>query len=217
MNTPELPFSPASERNKGPILEALKRVLPRQGAVLEIGSGTGQHVVHFGACLPFLVWQPSDRTENLPGLRLRIQQEGSANILPPIALDVLTAWPERDFAAIYSANTAHIMSWKAVCVMFWGVARQLLHSGVFCLYGPFNENGAFTAASNAAFHEQLRSENPEMGLRDIAELEKLAASQQLRLAKRFSLPANNQLLVFDFAPEGKTSAWLRETAHENRD
>jgi hypothetical protein len=217
VNSPALPFSPACERNKGPILEVLEQVLPRQGTVLEIGSGTGQHVVHFSDRLPFLHWQPSDRSENLPALSLRIHEEGGPAIFPPITLDVLTAWPEQDFAAIYSANTAHIMSWKAVCAMFGGVASHLLHAGVFCLYGPFNENGAFTAASNAAFHEQLRSENPDMGLRDLADLEKLAASQQLRLARRFSLPANNQLLVFDFAPEGKPSALSRKTKHENRD
>lgn len=201
MNTPVLPFSPASERNKGPILEALERVLPRHGTVLEIGSGTGQHVVHFSARLPFLQWQPSDRAENLAGLRLRIHQEGGANILHPISLDVLIDWPEQEYAAIYSANTAHIMSWRAVCAMFEGVASHLVPTGVFCLYGPFNENGSFTAASNVAFHEQLRSENPEMGLRDICDLEKLAASQQLRLARRVAMPANNQILVFDCAPE----------------
>jgi hypothetical protein len=215
VNTAVLPFSAASERNKDPILEALEQVLPRQGTVLEIGSGTGQHVVHFSARMPFLNWQPSDRAENLPGLRLRLQQEGGASILPPITLDVLTAWPQREFAAIYSANTAHIMSWKGVCALFEGVASHLAHTGVFCLYGPFNENGAFTAASNAAFHEQLRRENPDMGLRDIADLEKLAASGQLRLAKRFSLPANNQLLVFDFPPGFRTSAGSRKFKNDN--
>ncbi|MGH8035913.1 MAG: DUF938 domain-containing protein, partial [Lysobacterales bacterium] len=191
-----LPFSPACERNKGPILEALQQVLPHRGTVLEIGSGTGQHLVHFSACLPGLQWQPSDREENLPGLHMRIQKEGGANILPPITLDVLGQWPEPGYESIYSSNTAHIMSWMGVCAMFEGVAHHLTGKGVFCLYGPFNENGDFTAPSNAAFHEQLKRENPEMGLRDIGDLEILAASQQLQLVQRFSLPANNQLLQF---------------------
>jgi cyclopropane fatty-acyl-phospholipid synthase-like methyltransferase len=198
--SPSPPFSPACERNKGPILAVLEQVLPRDGTVLEIGSGTGQHVVYFSAHLPHLRWQPSEREENLAGLRLRLQNEGGANILPPLTLDVRGAWPNTQFEAVFSANTAHIMSWAGVCDLFAGVAHHLAGSGVFCLYGPFNENGEFTAPSNAAFHEQLRRENPEMGLRDITDLENLADRQQLRLVNRFSLPANNQILQFSFAP-----------------
>lgn len=193
-------FSPACERNKGPILAVLEEVLPGEGTVLEIGSGTGQHVVHFSAHLSGLRWQPSDREENLPGLRLRLHDEGGANILPPLTLDVTGPWPDGKFEAVYSSNTAHIMSWAGVCDLFAGVASHLAADGVFCLYGPFNENGGFTSLSNAAFDEQLRKENPDMGLRDIADLENLAACHQLRLARRFLLPANNQVLLFCFAP-----------------
>ena len=124
--------------------------------------------------------------------------------LPPIPLDVTCAWPQPEYEAIYSANTAHIMSWLSVCAMFEGVALHLVTTGVFCLYGPFNENGAFTAGSNAAFHQQLKNENPEMGLRDIGDIEKLANSLQLELIQRFRLPANNQLLQFAVAPGGRT-------------
>jgi len=192
----ELPFSPASDRNKQPILEALKQVLPASGTVLEIGSGTGQHVVYFARQLPGLGWQPSDRTEYLPGLEQRLQREGGGNILPPIMLDVLEQWPEQEFDAVYSANTAHIMGWPAVCAMFAGVASRLVNGGAFCLYGPFNEDGAFTAPSNAAFDAQLRRENPEMGLRDIEALEALALDRQMNPTQRFQMPANNQMLVF---------------------
>ena len=191
-----LPFAPACERNKQPILAVLRQVLPNNGTVLEIGSGTGQHVVHFAAYLPELQWQPADRPEYLPGLRHRLQVEGSANIHSPILLDVLEQWPDQVFDAVYSANTAHIMAWPAVCAMFAGVAPRLVMGGVFCLYGPFNEKGKFTAPSNAAFDVQLRRENPQMGLRDVESLESLAFDQQMSLKHRFQLPANNQLLVF---------------------
>jgi len=191
-----LPFSAASERNKAPIFEVLQKVLPAHGTVLEIGSGTGQHVAFFAAQQPALRWQPSDRMENLPGLCRQLAAAGQANVLPPIELDVLHIWPQQVFAAVYSANTAHIMSWSAVCSMFEGVSRRLLPGGPFCLYGPFNEGGKFTAPSNAAFDASLKRENTAMGIRDIADLETLASSQQMKLEQRFCLPANNQLLLF---------------------
>jgi len=191
-----IPFSPASERNKGPILEVLDTVLPRAGVVLEIGSGTGQHVVYFASHLSHLQWQPADRAEYLPDLRRRLVMEGGANIRDAIELDVLKKWPEEVFDAIYSANTAHIMSWPAVCAMFAGVAMHLVDGGVFCLYGPFNEGGRFTAPSNEAFDARLRREDPAMGLRDIEALETIAQGHHLELTRRFPMPANNQILLF---------------------
>jgi hypothetical protein len=196
MTNPELPFSASCERNRNPILDALKQVLPEKGTVLEIGSATGQHVVYFAGNLPGLFWQPSDRSEYLPGLAQRLQVEGGANIAEPMELDVLAEWPDGPFAAIYSSNTVHIMNWQAVCAMFAGVARRLDPGSVFCLYGPFNEKGAFTAPGNEAFDGRLREENPEMGIRDLEALESLGMGHQLRILARFQLPANNQLLVF---------------------
>jgi len=195
MSSP-LPFSEACERNKGPILEALLPLLPRRGHVLELGSGTGQHVVHFAPHGSRLSWQPTERRENLSALGARIRLEGHSNILPPIELDVEGAWPDRRFAAAYSANTAHIMSWAAVCAMFRGVGRRLAPGGMFWLYGPFIVGGSHTAASNAEFDRQLQARDPQMGLRDVEALEELAGSQRLRLSARLELPANNQLLVF---------------------
>jgi cyclopropane fatty-acyl-phospholipid synthase-like methyltransferase len=191
-----LPFAAACERNKGPILEVLKGVLPTNGTVLEVGSGTGQHIVFFATHQPALQWQPSDREEYLPGLSRQVAAAACSNILSPIELDVLQHWPQQSFAAIYSANTAHIMSWRAVCALFQGVSRRLQPGGPFFLYGPFNEGGDFTAPSNAAFDAQLKRENPAMGIRDIEALETLANSQQMVLERAFHLPANNQLLLF---------------------
>ena len=196
----QLPFAEASERNKAPILEHLLPVLPARGRVLEIGSGTGQHVVHFAPACPRLTWQPSERKEQLEGLNARIRQEGHSNILPAIELDVAGAWPDHDCAAAYSANTAHIMSWTAVCSMFHAVGGRLATGGVFCLYGPFNVAGRYTAASNADFDQQLQQRDPDMGLRDVGELESLAGGCQMQLEQRKQLPANNQLL--DFRADG---------------
>ena len=195
-----LPFSDASERNKQPILEVLERHLPQRGFVLEIGSGTGQHVVFFAEKLKQLKWQPSELAENLPALNRRIEKEGGDNIKPAIALDVLdedlSAWPERVLSAAYSANTAHIMSWNAVRGMFSGVGQKLKERGVFCLYGPFNEGGKYTSDSNRAFDMQLKSRDPEMGLRDVRSLESLAQKHNMRLLDQVAMPANNQTLVF---------------------
>ena len=134
-----IPYSSAAERNRQPILEQLQKLLPREGAVLEIGSGTGQHAVFFDANLPGLLWQPSDQEENLAGLEACFAAEGNENILPLLKLDVLSdPWPGRCYDGAYSANTAHIMPWEAVVAMFSGVAAHLLPGARFCLYGPFN-------------------------------------------------------------------------------
>ena len=192
----ELPFSESCERNKEPILGALKQVFPEQGCVLEIGSCTGQHLVFFARALPNLTWQPSDQKEYLPGLARRVNLEGSANILDAVELDVTRSWPEGHFDAVYSSNTAHIMGWPAVCSMFEGVGRSLRTGGAFCLYGPFNENGRFTSASNEEFDRGLRVRDPVMGIRDLEALESLAHKHHLVLTEQFRLPANNCLVVF---------------------
>jgi len=191
-----LPFSEACERNKEPILEALGRIFPTSGRVLEIGSCTGQHLVFFAPSFPELSWQPSDQLDYLEGLSARIRLEGSPNILEAIELDVSKEWPGQLFDAVYSSNTAHIMSWESVCAMFAGVGSCLLPGGVFCLYGPFNEGGRFTTVSNQEFDCSLRVRDATQGIRDLEALETLASGQQMKLTQQFRLPANNCLLVF---------------------
>ena len=191
-----LPFSEACERNKEPILEALGRIFPTSGRVLEIGSCTGQHLVFFAPSFPELSWQPSDQLDYLEGLSARIRLEGSPNILEAIELDVSKEWPGQLFDAVYSSNTAHIMSWESVCAMFAGVGSCLLPGGVFCLYGPFNEGGRFTTVSNQDFDCSLRARDATQGIRDLEALETLASGQQMKLTQQFRLPANNCLLVF---------------------
>ncbi|MDZ4728910.1 MAG: DUF938 domain-containing protein [Xanthomonadales bacterium] len=200
----DLPFAPACERNKQPILEVLQRVLPQSGLVLEIGSGTGQHLVHFSAHLPQLLWQPTEQVENLPGLQRRLDMEAGSSVLPAMELNVAAAWPVISAAAVISANTAHIMGWQEVICMFGGVANILAEGGPFCLYGPFNQNGEFTSESNQQFDRDLKWRKASMGIRDVTELEKLAGRRHMKLEQQIALPANNQMLVF--RKDSETSA-----------
>lgn len=190
-------YSAASERNQQPILEQLQLWLPERGTILEIGSGTGQHAVYFSGHLTGLRWQPSDRDANLAGLKAQFSRAANPRILPPLKLDVLgDHWPAEEYAAAFSANTAHIMPWRAVEAMFAGLTGHLLKGAKFCLYGPFNVDGRFTSESNARFDMQLRAADPEMGIRDMAAVESLANAGDMVLEQRIPMPANNFLLVF---------------------
>ncbi len=192
-----LPFSAAVERNRQPILDHLQVLIPEHGSVLEIGSGTGQHAVFFTQKIPGLLWQPSDREENLATLEARFAEQGDENILPPIKLDVIRdPWPDYYYDAAFSANTAHIMPWEAVVSMFTGVASRLDTHARFCLYGPFNVNSCFTSQSNAHFDARLRAEDSKMGIRDMTIIESLASLHHMPLEQKIAMPANNFMLVF---------------------
>lgn len=192
-----LPFSEACERNKDPILRVLGEVFADRKRVIEIGAGTGQHAVHFARHLPRLTWQPTDRGEHLDGLAARIAAEGSPNLLAPIELDVLRQpWPAVTADAVFSANTLHIMSWRAVEAMFAGLPRVLVAAGVLAIYGPFRYGGQCTTESNAMFDAMLRERDPESGLRDFEAVNALAAAVGLELQADHAMPANNQLLVW---------------------
>ena len=192
-----LPFSEACERNKGPILEILTRALANSSAVLEIGSGTGQHAVHFARNLPHLTWQPTDRAANLPWLAARIADEGPRNLLPPLELDVAQSiWPGVDCDAAFSANTLHIMSWAEVEAFFRGIGRVLRPDGLLAVYGPFRYGGAYTSNSNESFDRGLRERDPASGIRDFEAVDEVAAEIGLRLDADHRMPANNQLLLW---------------------
>lgn len=194
------PFSNACERNRDPILDILRNVLRRHRSVLEIGSGTGQHSVHFGSHLPHLQWQTSDLLENHAGINAWIEETQPGNVLAPIVLDMAApAWPERHFDAVYTANTCHIMSWPEVEAMIAGVASILKSDGVFCIYGPFKYNGAYTSEGNARFDAALREQVAHRGLRDFEAIQMLAASHGLYLQDDHAMPANNRLLIFVLA------------------
>jgi SAM-dependent methyltransferase len=192
-----LTVSEACERNKGPILAVLREELAGTTCVLEVGSGTGQHAVHFAAGLPQLLWQPSELAEALPPLAERIRLEGGANLRAPLALDVRDdPWPLAAVDAVFSANTLHIMAWSAVREFFRGVGAVLVPSGVLCVYGPFRFEGRHTSESNAAFDHYLRVRDPESGVRDFEALDAEARARGLRLTANRAMPANNRTLVW---------------------
>ncbi|HXY96248.1 MAG TPA: DUF938 domain-containing protein [Steroidobacteraceae bacterium] len=190
-------MSEACERNKGPILAVLESELAASRSVLEIGSGTGQHAVHFARNLPHLSWQPTELGAELGPLAERIRLEGPPNLAPAIALDVRAhPWPVERVEAVFSANTLHIMAWDAVEDFFRGAGAVLSSPGVLCVYGPFRYRGRYTSESNAEFDRFLRCRDRLSGLRDFEALERLAAAAGLAFAADHLMPANNQTLVW---------------------
>jgi SAM-dependent methyltransferase len=198
--TPEnLPYSPAAERNRVPLLEVLMQWLADRRAVLEIGSGTGQHAVHFAAALPHLRWQCTDLAALLPALRAQLDVASLPNTPPPIELDAGDAAAKLaglEFDAVFTANTLHIMAWQEVERLFEALEQSMPSGGLLIVYGPFNYEGRFTSAGNAAFDASLRSMNPQRGLRDFEAVDALAKAASLRLLSDLAMPANNRCLVW---------------------
>ena len=195
--------SPASERNRQPILELLQRVLPASGKALEIASGTGQHVAFFAAALPQWTWQPSDVTATAFGsIAAWCQQAGVGNVRTPMLLDVMAAsWPVDGEAldAVYCANMLHIAPWPTCAGLMRGAARCLAPQGLLITYGPYLEQGVATSQGNLDFDADLRRRNPAWGIRALEDVQREAAAAGLRLAQRHAMPANNLLLVFERA------------------
>jgi len=189
-----LPFAESSEQNKSVIFDAINSFL--QGDVLEIGSGTGQHAVFFAGQRPQLSWQTSEVESNLPGIEAWIRNSGLTNLPPPIALDVLGRWPERQFDSVYSANCFHIMGEAAVARCFEGVGACLKENGFLAVYGPFNYAGNFTSESNARFDAMLKARDPQSGIKDFEWLDQLAVNQNLHLLEDIAMPENNRSLVW---------------------
>lgn len=191
------PFAPACERNRAPILSVLQRWFADRSRVLEIGSGTGQHAVHFAAAMPQLQWQASDRAEHLPGIRAWLDEAALPNTPAPLVLDVARGpWPAAGFDAAFTANTLHIMGWPDVEALFAGLDRVLGADAVFAAYGPFNYRGDYTSASNREFDGWLRARDPESGIRDFEAVDALARGIGLRLVEDAAMPANNRCVVW---------------------
>lgn len=194
---PEKPFSPACERNRAPILAVLREHLPAAGTVLEIGCGTGQHAVHFAAHLPHLTWQCSDQADWLPGARMWLAEAALPNTPEPLVLDVAAGpWPAQRFEAVYSANTVHYMPWPVAEAWFARLPGLLTPGGRFVLYGPFNEDGAFTSEGNASLDAWLKTVHPDYGIRDRAVVQDRLQAQGFTLLADLAMPANNRCLVW---------------------
>ena len=190
------PFSQACENNKPFILPIISEAFSHCKTLLEVGSGTGQHAVHFAANMPWLTWQTSDVMANHQGIKQWISQYPAPNLLSPVELDLNNEWPVTTIDAIYTANTLHIISWPLVQAFFNGVATHVNANGTLCIYGPFNYQGKFTSDSNAHFDLWLKARDSQSGIRDIEAIEELAEQAGLSLEHDHAMPANNRLLVF---------------------
>ncbi|MEI8604988.1 DUF938 domain-containing protein [Pseudoalteromonas sp. B160] len=190
------PFSQACENNKNPILSVITAYLAQVESVLEVGSGTGQHSVHFAANLPHLQWHTSDRLVNHNGIKQWLDEAKLDNLHAPVELDLNRPWPINTVDAIYTANTLHIVSKPLVEQFFTSVNKHLASKGLVCIYGPFKYNGNFTSESNQRFDEFLNQQDCQSGIRDFEWVQQLAEQAGLMLVDDIAMPANNQLLIF---------------------
>jgi cyclopropane fatty-acyl-phospholipid synthase-like methyltransferase len=192
--------SPSTARNREPILAVMQRVFPRQGRVLEIASGTGEHAVFVAKAMPGLQWQPSDPD---PASRASIADwtahEGLTNVLPPLDIDVRAEdWGVTGaFDAVVAINMIHIAPWEATLGLLRGAGRLLGEGRILFLYGPYKRGGRHTAPSNEAFDAWLKERDPEFGVRDLEDVQSEASANRLRLDEIVEMPANNLSLVFN--------------------
>lgn len=192
-------YSPSTARNREAILAALQRVLPKEGRVLELAAGSGEHAVFFAAAMPGLRWQPSDPDE---GARASIAAwtaaEALSNVAAPLDIDVCVAdWNAGEgYDAVLAINMIHISPWEATLGLMAGAARVLKPGGALITYGAYKRDGTHTAPSNEEFEQWLQSRDPRFGVRDIADVEAAANARGLRLCEILDMPANNFSLVF---------------------
>ena len=190
--------SPAAQRNRAPIARVLAEELPESGLVLEIASGTGEHAVHFAHEFPALQWQPSDPDEQARAfIAAYVEDAALPNLRAPITLDASAGqWPIAEAAALLCVNMVHISPWEATEGLFAGAARALDSGAPLVLYGPYIEADVETAPSNLAFDESLKARDPSWGLRDLADVDALAAANGFERTRRVAMPANNLMLVY---------------------
>ena len=191
-------YSPAAERNREAILDALRTTLAPDEHVFEIGSGTGQHACLISKAMPAILWQPSDLAEKLSGIRQWIADEGSSNLLQPVEFNLSDCdnYPYTA-TACYTANTLHLVNWQQVQNLFKAVARVLKNGGPLCAYGPFMIDRKHTSEGNRQFDQQLKAEDRMSGIRDVADLDKLASNSGFSEVQIIDMPANNKLLVWN--------------------
>lgn len=194
-------YSPSAARNRGLILDVLRRVAPPRGHALEVASGSGEHVVHFARGLCDVAWLPSDPDAAArASIAAWIAAAGATNVRTPIALDACAAvWgveAEAPFDLVLAVNMVHITPWEATAGLLAGAGRVLGPGGLLFLYGPFRRGGRHTAPSNAAFDAELGSEDPRWGIRDVDDLAREGAAHRLAYPEVVEMPANNLSLIF---------------------
>lgn len=208
-----LPLWPAPERNKQPILQQLLELIPPAArSLLEVASATGQHALHFASALPHVTYQPSDYDEeHLSTLRRRVELSGLANLLPPLRLNATSStWPAAIYDVVYNANMVHIAPWEVAEGLFRGAGQVLGPAGVLLTYGPYQLDGRHTSLSNEQFDASLRERDSRWGVRDLADLERLAGDCGLRLSEKVAMPANNYLVRWA-RPAGSGPAGSKST------
>jgi SAM-dependent methyltransferase len=190
--------SPSAERNKQPIAEILMRVLPPQGDVLEVSSGTGQHVVHFARAMPGIRWQPTEQdADSLKSIARWLADSNLSNVNAPIHLDVHDdTWPVAGVAAVVCINMIHIAPPSATEALLRGAASVLLPGGILFLYGPYRREGRHTSPGNEAFDESLKARDAQWGIRDLEDVVRLAAARGFALQATYEMPANNLSVIF---------------------
>ncbi len=185
--------SPSCERNKEPILAVLREIFTAPGLVLEIGSGSGQHAVHFARGLPHVTWQPTDTTENLPSISAWRAEAGLSNLRVPLVLDLfVNSWPVNEAQGMVCINTIHIVSWQAVEKLFIGAGRLLTPGGILYVYGPYRYAGRPLEPSNEEFDHWLKARDPVSGVRLFEDVNRLAEESGFSLAGDRAMPANNR-------------------------
>jgi hypothetical protein len=191
-------YSPSADRNKDEILEVLPGILPAEGTILEIASGTGQHAVHFAPAFPGVSWQPTDRrTESLPSIRAWTAESGVTNVLEPLELDLTwDTWPVESADAMVGINFLHISPWNTCAAWLTGAARTLDPGAPLFYYGPMFRKDRETAPSNLAFDRSLKERNPAWGVRQFEEIVQTATGHGFALDQVIEMPNNNTSLVF---------------------
>jgi len=199
-SAPDKPYAPSCDRNRDVILGVLAETFADRKAVLEVGSGTGQHAVFFGKALPHLTWQASDRAGELPGIQLWLDEAGLANVPPAVEYDVAAgpsdALAQGGFDAVFTANTLHIMGWREVEALFAALPALTAADATLVVYGPFNYDGEFTSESNAQFDVWLKNRGAHMGIRDFEAVDGLAKAAGFALVEDRVMPANNRCVVW---------------------
>lgn len=190
-------FAPATERNRDVITEALRPILPQSGVILEIASGTGEHIVHFARVFPHLKWQPSDpEPAALASIAAWNDESGLANIMPPVQLDASADWSATKADAVLCINMVHISPWEATLGLLRNAAGILPPNAPLYLYGPYRQRGVTTSEGNESFDVSLKARNPSWGLRFVEDVTEAALKNGLRLDSVIDMPASNLSLIF---------------------